>query len=136
MNRGWLAVVSAEHVAIAVRGGFAQVNHGKRGPLAKMSGGDTLVFYSPTTARGVSDGCRSFTAIGTFPDDEIWRADEGAFQPFRRRVDYMQAKHVPVAELKDRLALTASARWGYQLRRGLLELDPADVAVIQAAMTR
>lgn len=136
MSRGWLAVVSAEHVAIAVQRGFAQVNHGKRAPLAKMAVGDTLAFYSPTTSRGVSDGCRSFTAIGTIPDEEIWQADEGSFQPFRRRVDYLPAQHVPVADLKDRLALTSNARWGYQLRRGFLELDLDDVVIIREAMTR
>ena len=135
MSRGWLAVVSAEHVAIAVQRGFAQVNHGKRTPLAKMAVGDTLVYYSPTTVRGHSDGYRSFTAIGTFPDDEIWQADEGSFQPFRRRVDYLPGNHVPVTELRDRLALTADARWGYQLRRGHIDLDPAGVDIIRAAMT-
>ncbi|WP_423058859.1 EVE domain-containing protein [Brevibacterium linens] len=136
MSRGWLAVVSAEHVASAVQQGFAQVNHGKRAPLAKMAVGDTLVYYSPTTVRGVSDGRRTFTAIGTFPDEEIWQADEGSFQPFRRRLHYLPAQHVPVAELKEKLVLTSNARWGYQLRRGLLELDLADVALIREAMTR
>ncbi|MGR6091524.1 EVE domain-containing protein [Brevibacterium sp. CSND-B09] len=135
MSRGWLAVVSAEHVAIGVQRGFAQVNHGKRSPLAKMAAGDALVYYSPTTVRGVSDGCRSFTAIGTLPDDEIWQADEGSFKPFRRRVDYLPGNHVPVNDLRDRLALAADARWGYQLRRGFLELDPADVHIIRTAMT-
>lgn len=128
-------MVSAEHVAIGVHRGFAQVNHGKRLPLVRMAVGDTLVYYSPTTVRGVSDGCRSFTAIGTFPDDKIWQADEGSLKPFRRRVDYLPGSHVPVNDLRDKLDLTADARWGYQLRRGVLELDPADVEIIRAAMT-
>jgi hypothetical protein len=136
MSRGWLAVVPAENVAIYVQRGFAQVNHGKRVPLAKMAVGDILIYCSPTTTREVSDGCRSFTAIGSFPDDDIWQADEGSFNPFRRRLDYMLGRHVPVTQLRDRLALTANARWGHRLRRGLLDLDPADVEIIREAMTR
>lgn len=135
MSHGWLGVVSAEHVARGVSLGFAQINHGKRGPLARMHREDTLVLYSPTTMRGVADGYRSFTAIGRLPDDEIWQADEGAFTPYRRRIDYEPCRHVPLDELRPRLSLTARPGWGYQLRFGLIELDPGDVDIIRAAMT-
>lgn len=100
-----------------------------------MAVGDTLVYYSPTTSRGVSGGCKSFTAIGTFTDEEIWQADERSLQPFRLRIDYLPTQHVPVADLKDRLVPTSNARWGYQLRRGFLELASADVDIIRATMT-
>ena len=40
-----------------------------------------------------------------------------------RRADYLTDNHVPVNELRDRLALIADARWGYQLRRGHIELN-------------
>lgn len=134
MSRGWLGVVSAEHVARGVRLGIAQINHGKRAPLARMHAGDVLVYYSPSVERGVSDGYRAFTAIGTFPDDDIWQADEGDFQPFRRRCDYESSRHVSIGDLRDRLAFTSAARWGYQLRFGLIELVPRDIAVIREAM--
>lgn len=134
MSRGWLGVVSAEHVARGVRLGIAQINHGKRTPLARMEAGDTLVYYSPTVRRGVSDNYRSFTAIGMFPDEEIWQADEGAFKPFRRRFDYESSRHVPISELRHRLILTTGPGWGYQLRFGLIELAPSDVAIIREAM--
>lgn len=135
MSRGWLGVVSAEHVARAVELGIAQINHGKRAPLARMHPGDTIVYYSPTVRRGVPDDYRCFTAFGTLPDDDIWQADEGAFQPFRRRADYLKTTPVSVTDLKARLTLTADPHWGYQLRLGLVELDPADVETIRAAMT-
>ncbi len=134
MSRGWLGVVSAEHVERGVRLGIAQINHGKKTPLARMHADDVLVYYSPSVARGVTDGYRSFTAIGTFPDDEIWQADEGDFQPFRRRCDYEPSRHVSIDEVRDRLILTSAARWGYQLRFGLIELEPRDVATIREAM--
>lgn len=134
MSRGWLGVVSAEHVARGASLGIAQVNHGKRAPLARMKAGDTLVYYSPTIRRGIADSYRSFTAIGVFPDEEIWQADEGEFKPFRRRIEYLPCRPVPVDELRPRLALTAGAGWGYQLRLGLIELDPSDVEILREAM--
>jgi hypothetical protein len=36
MRHYWVGVVSKEHVDIGVAGGFAQVNHGKAGPLERM----------------------------------------------------------------------------------------------------
>jgi hypothetical protein len=45
------------------------------------------------------------------------------------------AMEVPIADLRDRLALTAKPNWGYALRRGLIELSAEDFALIHAAMT-
>jgi len=133
---GWLGVVSAEHVARGVDRGIAQVNHGKRAGLARMRAGDWLVYYSPQRRFGEKDPVKAFTAVGLLPDDEIWQADEGDFRPYRRRVDYRpEARHVPIGELADRLDLTATPNWGYQLRRGLIPLTDRDLAVIHRAMT-
>jgi len=46
----WIGVVSREHVLIGVKGGFVQLNHGKRTPVQKLKGGDGLVMYSPRLA--------------------------------------------------------------------------------------
>jgi hypothetical protein len=130
----WLGVVSAEHVRRAVSLGIAQIGHGKRAGLARMHAGDTLVYYSPVERLGDRGPLRCFTAIGTLSDGEIWQADEGDFHPFRRRIDYAVAVPLPLERVKDRLRLTASANWGYQLRRGLVPLDTDDVDILRAAM--
>ena len=135
MSRGWLGVVSAEHVARGVDLGIAQSNHGKRWPLARMRSGDTLVYYSPTITLGVADNYRSFTAIGTFPDDDIWQAAEGSFRPFRRRIDYLASTPVPLTLLRSRLTLTSAPGWGHQLRFGLIPLDADDVETLRGTMT-
>lgn len=134
MSRGWLGVVSAAHVRRGVELGIAQINHGKRAPLARMHAGDTLIYYSPTEQRGDRAGYQHFTAIGSFPDDEIWQADEGSFKPFRRRIDYLQTSPIPLADLRARLLLTQGPNWGYQLRYGLVPLEAADVQTIMEAM--
>lgn len=134
MSRGWLGVVSAAHVRRGVELGIAQINHGKRAPLARMRAGDTLIYYSPTEQRGDRVPYQHFTAIGSFPDDDIWQADEGSFKPFRRRIDYLPANPVTLAELRPRLQLTQEPNWGYQLRYGLIQLEEHDVQTIMEAM--
>ena len=39
----WIGVVSLEHVQRGLRGGFAQMNHGKEAPLKRMKAGAGLV---------------------------------------------------------------------------------------------
>ena len=134
MSRGWLGVVSAAHVRRGVELGIAQINHGQRAPLTRMQPGDTLVYYSPTRQRGDRTPYRFFTAIGTVADDDIWQADEGDFAPYRRRIDYLAATPVPLADLRPRLHLTGEPNWGYQLRTGLVLLDVHDVQIIREAM--
>ncbi|MHB8275408.1 MAG: MarR family transcriptional regulator [Dermatophilaceae bacterium] len=131
---GWLGVVSAEHVRRGVSLGIAQIGHGKRAGLARMKEGDTLVYYSPVERLGDRTPLRQFTAIGTIADDVIWQADEGDFKPFRRRVRYEDAQPVSVKDVKTLLRLTSAPNWGYQLRRGLVPLDPVDVAVLRESM--
>ena len=134
MSRGWLGVVSAAHVRRGVELGIAQINHGKRTPMARMQPGDTLIYYSPTQERGDRTPYQCFTAIGTIADDDIWQADEGDFTPYRRRIDYLAATPVPLADLRTRLHLTDEPNWGYQLRYGLVPLDAHDVHIIHEAM--
>jgi hypothetical protein len=131
----WLGVASAEHVRRGVNLGIAQIGHGKRAGLARMKAGDTLVYYSPVERLGDGAPLRRFTALGTVADDEIWQADEGDFKPFRRRVRYEDATPVDVESVKSLLRLTASPNWGYQLRRGLVPLEEADVQILRSRMT-
>jgi EVE domain len=134
--RHWLGVVSREHVLLGRERGIVQINHGKRNMLGRMSAGDSLVYYSPRTSYPKGEPLQAFTALGVIADDEVWQADEGEFKPWRRRVDYEpDATEVPIAELRAELELTAAPNWGYQLRRGLIELSDADFALIRAAMT-
>lgn len=134
MSRGWLGVVSAMHVLRGVELGIAQINHGKRAPLARMQPGDTLVYYSPTRQRGDRTPYQYFTAIGLVADDDIWQADEGDFKPYRRRINYLATTPVPLTDLKPLLHLTREPNWGYQLRYGLVPLDTDDVPIIKEAM--
>ena len=130
----WLGVVSAEHVRRGVAGGFAQIGHGKRAPLTRMQSGDTLVYYSPRERLSEAAYLREFTAIGTVAGDTIWQHDEGDFTPFRRAVDYEQARPVALQDVTDQLDLTAAPSWGYALRRGLVPLSDRDAQTLRRLM--
>ena len=131
----WLGVVSRNHVEKGVRLGIVQTNHGTRAGLARMSPGDWVVLYSPKTAYPVGDPLKAFTAIGQVEDAEIWQADEGDFHPFRRRVTWnLDAREAPIADFEGALDLTAGPNWGYQLRRGLLQLTDHDLGLVRHAM--
>jgi len=128
----WLGVVCRDHVQRGVGLGIAQLGHGKRDGLARLSPGDWLVYYSPRTSLHDGEVLQAFTAIGEVADPEIWQADEGTFKPWRRRVRYAAARAASIRDLP--LDLTAQPNWGYQLRRGLISLSEHDFGVIRSAM--
>jgi hypothetical protein len=133
--RFWLGVVQREHVLRGVALGIAQINHGSKA-VGRMAPGDGFVYYSPKTAYPVGDPLREFTAIGRIAEGEMWQAEDGDFRPWRRKVDYDGAAvPAPITPLLDVLDLTRGNRnWGYQLRRGQLELTEHDFRVIAEHM--
>jgi len=133
LTKYWLGVVCRDHVHRGTSLGIAQLGHGKREGLARLNPGDWLLYYSPRTSLRGGEPLQAFTAIGQVADSEIWQADEGDFHPWRRRVAYLpEAVETPIRDLP--LALTAGPNWGYQLRRGLIELTADDFVLIKQAM--
>lgn len=117
--------------------GIAQLNHGSRTAISRLSPGDGLVYYSPKDVYPDGRPLRAFTAIGRVADGEPWQADavlmaDRDVRPWRRRVDYaMEAQEAPIAPLLPVLDLTRDTpNWGWLLRRGTLELTPHDFGVI------
>lgn len=136
MTRYWMGVVQRAHVERGVALGIAQSNHGALTAIVRMSPGDGLVYYSPKTDYPDGAPLKQFTAIGTVDDAEPWQAEEGSFQPWRRRISYADdVRPTPIAPLLDELELTRGNRnWGYVLRRGMVELSAADFTTIARAM--
>lgn len=131
----WLGVVSKEHVQKGVSGGFAQVCHGKKSPLVKMSAGDILIYYSPKITFLGNAPCKSFTAIGRIVSGKVYQVEMAPnFHPFRIDVSYFPCIEVPIIEIFDQLELTRQKNWGMQLRRGLIELAKSDFQWIAKSM--
>ena len=131
----WLGVVSKNHVLRGVQGGFAQVCHGKKGPLSKMKKDDWLIYYSPVEAMGSKLPLQAFTAIGIIEDDVVFQFKMAEdFCPFRRKVNYKKSKDVLLKTIKSELDFTQGTNWGFQLRRGLFETSKHDFDIISLAM--
>ena len=140
MTRHWVAVASAEHVALGRRLGFMQVGHGKKAPLERLHAGDRIAYYSPVRVFGAREPCQAFTALGTVRDDRVYQgdmADQGQpdFKPYRKDVAWLEAREAPIRPLLEALSFTRGrTNWGYALRFGLLEVTAADMAVIMRSM--
>ena len=141
MRKNWLAVASADHVAVGRTAGFMQVCHGKVSPLKRVQPGDRIVYYSPNRiytpshAQRNKDRLQAFTAIGTVKQGKPYQADMGfGFKPFRREVAWHEAEAMPIAVLQAELAFTQDSNWGYRLRQGVIEISDADMTLIAEAM--
>ncbi|MGA2756628.1 MAG: EVE domain-containing protein [Solirubrobacteraceae bacterium] len=133
--RYWLAIVSRDHVKRGVDLGIAQIGHGKRAGVARMHAGDWLIYYSARASLTSKEPLQAFTAIGQISEGPVWQADEGDFKPWRRSVTYVEgAADAPIGPLRQKLELTSLPNWGYQLRRGLVELTERDFRTIRTAM--
>jgi hypothetical protein len=132
----WMIVASRDHLMRGVEGGFCQANHGKRAPLARMSAGDGVVFYSPKERYGFAEPLQQFTAIGQVKDDDIYRVEVSPdFQPYRRNVTFFPCKPVAIRPLLDRLAFIADkSAWGFVFRQGFFGIPEADFTLLSKLM--
>ncbi len=132
----WVAVASREHVKRGVAGGFAQVCHGKPGPLKQMTAGDWIVYYSPSERFGEKMPCQKWTAIGRVEAKEpyLYQMSEG-FIPWRRDVAFLSANEAPIEPLIDQLAfIQDKRRWGFPFRRGCFSIGSDDFLLIASSM--
>ncbi|GIP22130.1 EVE domain-containing protein [Paenibacillus sp. J22TS3] len=136
-TRYWIGVVSASHVERGVQGGFAQLCHGKQGPLRRMRPGDWLIYYSPRTDMAKGEALQAFTAIGQVVDDRVYEFQMSeTFIPFRRDIHYVPCSPVKISSLLHELSFTRGNRnWGYKFRFGHFEIGREDFLTIAAAMT-
>lgn len=134
--QNWIAVASANHVAIGAAQGFMQVNHGKAGPLRKISPGDIVAYYSPTAVYGTKTPLQAFSAIGRVGTGAPYVGDMGGgFTPYRRDVDWWPSQPAAIAPLLAHMEFTAGkANWGYQFRFGLFVVASPDMLLIANAM--
>ena len=134
--KAWIGVVARNHVQQGVREHIAQLGHGKRAPLARLSEGDYLIYYSPQTDYPDGERLQAFTALGVVADNENYEyTTESGFRPFRRRVDYLPGSEAPIKPLLPYLSFSRDTpNWGMVMRRGLIEITMDDFQLIAEAM--
>ena len=122
----------------SVHMGMAQTSEAARASLEDMNESDGLVYYSPR-ATHEGEALREFTAIGRIAPGLAFQSDSYAgYSPWRRRTDYdTDAVATSIRPLLSILDLTrGNPDWGYQLRRGLIEISRHDFEVIRQQMRR
>lgn len=134
--RYWIVVVSKDHIARGVTGGFMQANHGKEGSLKRMAVNDWVIFYSPKQTFAGNEPLQAFTEIGQVADEKIYQhkmTDD--FVPFRRNISYHKSRETPIAPLINELNfITNKTSWGYQFRFGFFEILESDFKLILGKM--
>lgn len=132
----WIGVVSRSHVQIGVKGGFIQLNHGKKAPVQQLRAGDALAMYSPRTEYPDGEPLQSFTAIGVVSTGEIYQVEMTPdFKPYRVDVKFIKCREAPIKPLIEQLAFIRNkAHWGAAFRFGQLKVAPADFLLIAKAM--
>ena len=132
----WMVVVSKDHIARGVVGGFMQANHGKEEPLKRMTVNDGVIFYSPKQTFGGDEPLQAFTAVGQVADEQIYQhkmADD--FIPFRRNITYHKSNETPIAPLINDLDFIKNkTSWGYHFRFGFFEIPESDFKLIRSKM--
>jgi hypothetical protein len=132
----WCGVASKEHVELGKQLGYCQVCHGKRSPLERMSIGDGLLYYSPVIQFKGREQCQKFTAIGKVAGVETYKFKMYEdFVPYRRDVEYYEAKEVAIRPLLQELEMTkGKSNWGYKFRFGHFQLVKEDFLIIANLM--
>ena len=132
----WIGVACKEHVLNGVDLNICQFCHGKSSPARRLSKGDFVIYYSSKVSMERSELYQKFTAIGIVVDDEAYQIDLGNdFKPFRRNIEYFDAKHLVIRPLIPLLPFIKNKKsWGYVFRYGFLEIDQKSFEVIAHGM--
>jgi EVE domain len=122
--RHWVIVASREHARRGVTGGFVMANHGKRAPLTRLSRGDGILMYSPTTIYPGGEPLRAVTVVGEVTGDEAEPSDV-IVGGFWRAANLREIQPLPLEQIRAHLPVS-------RLRFGFFELDAADADAILA----
>lgn len=136
MTKFWIGVACKEHVENGVKFGICQFCHGKATPAKRLSQRDFVIYYSSKQRMGEADLYQKFTALGVVKDDIAYQVEmENGFKPFRRNIDYLEARHVDIKPLIPILPFIKNKKsWGYVFRYGFLEIDQESFEIIASQM--
>ena len=135
-RRFWIGVASRDHVNVAVKGAFIQLNHGQQAPVRRLRAGDGLIMYSPRTAYPDGEPLQAFTAIGTVVTGDVYQVEVTPdFKPHRVDVQFVPSNEAHIKPLVGQLSFIKSkSHWGAAFRFGQVEIPGRDFALIAERM--
>ena len=125
-RRHWVIVGSRDHARRGLEGGFVMANHGKRSPLARMSPGDGVLIYSPTTTYPHGEPLRAVTIVGEVTGKELEPSDV-ITGGFRRAASLREIEPLSLEDIREYLPVS-------RIRFGFFELEAADAEAIWALL--
>ena len=123
-RRHWVIVVSRDHARRGGVGGFFMAHHGKRGGIARMTRGDGILVYSPTTTYPRGEPLRAITMVGEVTGDAP-EPSEVIAGGFRRAAALREIDPLPLDDVREHLHVS-------RIRFGLFEIPAADAEAVQA----
>jgi predicted RNA-binding protein len=132
----WVVVTSRDHALEGAKEGIIQVNHGKNGPLKRLSPGDKILLYAGKRVYGQKELSQSFVALAAVTDESIFRCEVSEnFKPYRRKARYIQVKESEIRPLIDKLEFIKNKeKWGFCFRTGFFEINKHDFDLISSHM--
>ena len=136
MENYWVGVVSRSHIEIGVRGGFMQLNHGKKAPVQRLKAGDWIAVYSPKTAYPDGEPLQAFTAIGRVNTGEVYQVEMSPdFKPYRVDVTFLPCTEAPIRPLIPTLSFIRNKQsWGAAFRFGQIKIPRVDFVQVSQAL--
>jgi len=135
-GRYWVVVTSRDHALNGAELGIMQVNHGKEGPLKRMSEGDRVLIYAPKLIYKNKESYQRFVALAEIVDEVIFQVEVFPdFRPFRRKAKYLDINEVAIEPLIPKLDFIKNKKsWGYSFRFGFFEIGVQDFNLISSSM--
>lgn len=136
--RYWVVVVSRDHITHGIAGGFIRANHGKQGPLKRLTANDWVICYSPKLCFDGNEQCQAFTSLGQVAEDEIYQYKiSDCFTPYRNNIKYFTCLEVLIAPLIEHLEFIKNkTSWGYPFRFGFFGINTTAFELIKTQMRK
>lgn len=135
-SKYYIVVISKDHIARGIAGGYIQASHGKATALKKLRKDDWVIVYSPKVSYEGNEPLQAFTAIGQVKDEDLYQHKmSDNFNPFRRNIVYYQCNDRPIAPLINDLDFIENKKtWGYRFRFGFFEIGADDFELLRFEM--
>lgn len=132
----WIGVISKAHAQYGVKGGFIQLNHGKKAPLQRLHARDYIIIYSPRDAYPDGSVLQHFTAIGEITTGDVYQVEMTPdFKPYRLDVRFVSCHEKPIKPFIQNLSFIKNkTKWGAAFRFGHLKIPAQDFKIIAEAM--
>jgi hypothetical protein len=132
----WIGVAGKGQVFVGVKGGLAQLSHGKKIPLQRLDEADWLIAYSPRIPSHCDEGYQCFPALDGVASEGGSQVNSGNdLFANRLEVDLEFCEEASILPLADSFPLIKNKKnWESAFRLEPLEISEEDFALLAEEM--